>query len=146
MMERLTMQCPHVGVALSLMIVLYSGVAVGQEASRTPEITIETDGKITNIAVGGIGWQGVIANVLKLRQIPRDKDPLVISALRDNIDALPPAYIYELVRRTCVTNPDQASDLLSLAFMRTRYDAYRCVDETAKAGVHATPMSLAIPE
>jgi hypothetical protein len=133
-------------VLVCVFLISYFDLTIAQDAQRRPEITIEIDGNLTNISIGGDGWGGVIANIQRLRQIPRDKDLSVVSALRSNMDALPPAYIYELVRRTCLTNPNEAAYLFNLAGARMRYDAYRCVDETAKAGVQATLVSLQMPE
>jgi hypothetical protein len=62
------------------------------------------------------------------------------------MDWLPPAYIYELARRTCATDPDRAIYIFNLAGSRMRYDAFRCVDETALEGIAATIASLPMPE
>jgi hypothetical protein len=120
--------------------------ASSEEAPKTPEIVIEKQGNVTNITTGASGWAGVIKAVQKLRTLPADKDPQVIDVLEKNMDALPPAYIYKLARRTCASDPDRAIYLLHLAGSRARYDAYRCVDTSAEAGVTATLMSLPMPE
>jgi len=123
-----------------------SGVA-GQEPPRKPQVTIEKEGNIINIiGVGAGSWRAVITSVQKLREVPRESDSSVVATLAANVDALPPPYLYELVRRICISDPERASYLFGLAGLRARYDAYKCVDETAKAGVHATVFSLQIPE
>jgi hypothetical protein len=46
----------------------------------------------------------------------------------------------------CVSDPEKASYFFTLAGGRVRYDAMRCVDETARAGIQATAFSLQMPE
>jgi len=125
---------------------VYPAQGIPQEVPRQPQIEIHTDGAITNIQTGGDGWNGVIRKVQELRKIPRDRDSEVISALSSNLDNLPPPYAYEIVRRTCLTDPEKAANLFSLTGLRIRYDALKCVDETAKPGVQATLYSLQMPE
>lgn len=128
-------------------VFLPNGGTRGEEGARRPEISAETRSKSTDLSVGGPdSWKGVIASVLALRQIPRAKDTEVIADLRKRMDELPPAYMYELARRVCATDPKEASDLFNLAGMRLRYDAARCVDETAMAGVQATVYALQSPD
>jgi hypothetical protein len=141
------MMALRVRSALCLGVFLCAGGAAGQESPRKPEVTIERDGNITNFTSAGAGsWRPVITGVLKLREIPRESDAYVISTLTAEMDDLPPLYLYELVRRTCISDPERASYLFGLAGMRLRYDAYRCVDASAKAGVHATVFALQMPE
>ena len=120
--------------------------AASEQAPETPQIVIEQEGKVTKVSVGGGGWEGVIEAVQKLRELPADKSAQVVDVLQKNMDALPPAYIYELARRTCTSDPDRAVYLFNLAGSRARYDAFRCVDETAQEGIAATLMSLPMPE
>jgi hypothetical protein len=120
--------------------------ATGEETPKTPQIVVEKQGNVTMVTTGGSGWAGVIEAIQKLRALPADKNAQVIEALQKNMDALPPAYIYELARRTCTTDPERAIYLFHLAGSRARYDAFRCVDETALEGIEATLMSLPMPE
>jgi hypothetical protein len=140
------MKCIRVCAAFCLTFTLCIGAAAAQETQSPPEIAINVDGKITNIYVVGDAWAGVIAKVQELRQIPSAQDAEVVGTLRKNMDALPPVYIYELVRRTCVSNPKEAGRLFHLAGVRMRYDAYRCTDQTAAGGIQATLMSLPLPD
>ena len=140
------MRALRVFSAFGLGVLLCVGAA-GQDFPRKPEVTIEKEGSVTNIiGVGAGSWSAVVTSVQKLREIPRESDASVISALSAKMDALPPPYLYELVRRTCISGPERSSYLFSLASLRMRYDAYRCIDGTAKAGVHATLFSLQMPE
>jgi hypothetical protein len=131
-----------------LCLVLVSSVdrAAAQEAPRTPQLQIESHGAITNITIAGDSWSGVIKKVQALRQVPRDQDASVVATLTKDLDSLPPPYIYELVRRTCHASPEKAAYLFALAGSRMRYDALRCVDQSAKPGVQATLYSLQMPE
>jgi hypothetical protein len=119
--------------------------ALAEETPKTPQIVIEKQGNVTSITSGGSGWSGVIKDVQNLRTLPPAKDAQVIAFLTKNMDALPPAYMYELARRTCASDPDRALEVFGVAGMRIRYDIYRCVDKTAQAGLAATLMSLPLP-
>jgi hypothetical protein len=133
--------------AVCLAFYLANGEIYGEEGTRRPEISAETHGNSKNIRVGGSdSWHAVIASVRALREMPDSRDAEVIADLRKKMDDLPPAYIYEMARRTCATNQQEAMDLFNLAGMRLRYDAARCVDQTALAGVQATVFSLQSPE
>lgn len=140
------MKAARISAALSLMAALSLDRAFAQELPRTPQIEIQTNEPITNIQTAGDGWGGVIRKVQELRKIPRDRDSEIISALSGNLDNLPPPFAYEVVRRTCSTDPQRASHLFALASGRIRYDAYRCKDATASAGVQATMFALQMPE
>jgi hypothetical protein len=120
--------------------------AASEGTPETPQVVVENQGNVTLIKTGGTGWAGVIEAIQKLRALPADKDAQLIDVLQKNMDTLPPAYIYELARRTCASDPDRAIYLFDLAGARARYDAFRCVDETAQEGIAATIMSLPMPE
>jgi hypothetical protein len=131
-------------VALCLATALCAVEASAQE--RTPQIEVQTSGRVTNFQTGGDGWGGVIKEIQALRQIPREQDASVIAKLTAKLDDLPAPYAYEVVRRTCNTDPKKASYLFALTGGRVRYDAFRCADSTAKAGIQATMFSLQMPE
>lgn len=135
------------GLAIVLPLFVVNGGASDEDTARQPEIAVEVDGSTRRISVGGDdSWQGTIEKIQALREVPRENDEQVIDTLRQNLDTLPPAYMYELARRTCASDPDGAAYLFGLAGLRMRYDAFRCVDETARAGIEATLYSLQSPD
>jgi hypothetical protein len=132
---------------LSLIVtVLLVGPAGAQQAGQNPQLDVEQRGNVTNVTIGGPGWGGVIKDIQAVRALPADKDAAVIDKLQKDIDVNPPAYIYELVRRLCPSDPHRAMYLFAVAGSRMRYDAYRCVDESALEGITTTLMSLPMPD
>jgi hypothetical protein len=141
------MNVAWIGVVLGLVATLWAQWAGAQEPPRAPEVEIETHGVFTNITIGGSeSWSGIIKKVQALRQVPRERDAGVVAMLTRDLDGLPPPFAYELIRRTCVSNPEKAAYLFALTGGRLRYDAMRCVDQTARAGVQATLFALRMPE
>lgn len=145
-MPRPTSRSPAAAIYMALAAAALMPRVASAEEAKTPEVSIEQRGNITSIKTAGAGWGGVIKAVQALRAAPATQDAELIQSLTKDMDSLPPAYIYELARRTCASDPDRAIYLLYLAGMRVRYDALRCVDPTAQAGVTATLMSLPMPE
>ena len=126
--------------------VLLVGPAGAQQAGQNPQLDVEQRGNVTDVTIGGPGWGGVIKDIQAVRALPADKDAEVIDKLQKDIDVNPPAYIYELVRRLCPSDPQRAMYLFAVAGSRMRYDAFRCVDESALEGISTTLMSLPMPD
>jgi hypothetical protein len=133
-------------IVAAAIVVLQMIPGRAEDAPKQPELVVEQQGRVTNIRVGGASWSGIIKEVEALRALPADKDGEVIDKLQKELDTNPPAYIYELTRRVCRTDPQRAVDLFALAWHRIRYDAVRCVDKSARAGVYATFLSLPLQE
>lgn len=133
-------------VAVLVVSILQPATARAQEGPQRPQVEVEQRGTTTNLTIGGSGWGGVIKDIQALRALPADDDAEVVDKLQRDIDTNPPAYIYELSRRVCAKDPQRAAYLFAVAGLRMRYDAYRCVDETALGGVTMTLMSLPMRE
>jgi hypothetical protein len=127
-------------VAVALILALSgAAAAMAQEGPRTPSVSTETKGNVTATNVAGAwSWRAVMDGARGIRNLPPERDGEIVARLTSQRDGLPPAYIYEVVRRICAKSPDEAAYLFMLAGMRMRYDAYRCMDETALAGIQAT--------
>lgn len=127
-------------LAAALILTLSTAsVVFGQDGARKPEVSSQTKGNVTSTNVSGPwGWKAMVDAARGIRNLPADRDAEIISTLTAKKDELPAPYLYEVVRRVCATSPDEAAFLFMLAGMRMRYDAFRCLDETAQAGIQAT--------
>ena len=102
---------------------------------KTPKIEVRQDGSGTAITIiDADGWQATIDAVLKLRK----DSTLSIDDLSALADTKPAAYRYELARRLCITDPQRGLRESMRANVESRYDAKRCVDSTAAAGITLT--------
>ena len=120
--------------------------AVPAATERTPTLSVEQQGKTTNIFVAGDdAYVGVIRKVQALRQDGRT-DSEMLSYIEQHRNDLPPPYYLEAVRRSCKADPKAALGWLALYALRSRYDAFRCTDETASSNVQATLVWLQVPE
>lgn len=119
------------------------------EYTRTPQIKSATQGQVTNTYVVGQGsWAEAIGAAQKLRQAPYNDDPAITENLRrtKNDASSPPVFLLELARRNCADDPEQAAYDFALANIRMRYDAFRCVDKTARGGVTMSMIALPLKE
>lgn len=62
-------------------------------------------------------------------------DPAILERLEREYVGLPTPYIYELARRTALSNPERALGYYFLAEMRMAYDAGRCANAEAREAV-----------
>lgn len=62
-------------------------------------------------------------------------DGAVIGWERTHQAALSSGYLFDLARRLLPTDPDQAMEWYAVAMVRGRYDAGRCIDDTAGRAV-----------
>jgi hypothetical protein len=70
-----------------------------------------------------------------LHERPASEDDAIIPMLVRNANDLSPAFLYELARRLWERDRDQAFEWFAVAFIRSHYDGYRCVDRSAHQGV-----------
>ena len=81
------------------------------------------------------GW----GDFLKFQERPMDDNSEIIPWLKRNIYNLDPPYIYELSRRTLIYDQREAFTWFWVAGLRSRYDAFRCTDETARSALSTLP-------
>lgn len=107
-------------------------LAQDQLGPKTPKIEMRQDGSNTATTImDADGWQATIDAVLKLRE----DTTLSIDDLSALADTKPAAFRYELARRLCITDPQRGLRESMRANVESRYDAKRCVDPTASAGI-----------
>lgn len=69
------------------------------------------------------------------RVAPSSDDDAVIAWERTHQAALSSGYLFDLSRRLLARDPDQAMEWYVVAMVRGRYDAGRCIDDTAGRAV-----------
>ncbi len=110
-------------------------------------ITIEKTANSTNIGLTGEGtYQDIIRNVRTFRNLDSSFDKIFLEQVNKEQLSLAPPYFLEAARRSCKSNPKAAVDWLSLYTIRSRYDAFRCIDKSARGNVQLTLLALQMPE
>lgn len=74
-----------------------------------------------------------------LRERPLFESVILIPQLMAGANTLSPPYLYELARRLWPSDKSGAMEWFALAMVRARYDAFRCVDATARQGINYLP-------
>lgn len=121
-------------VTALVLVILWTSSALAQEASTSrPMIRWTHEGygsgrEIRALPVGGADFESVMSNIQEIRQSDA-ADTAVIDVLRANMDDLPAAYIMEIARRICASDPAEATYLFYLARYRANYDKERCVTD-----------------
>ena len=110
---------------------------------KYPKVAIERSGKVTTVYLSGEhDWHAVIEHMLGWRQFPEQKLSRKQSIARRSISP----YRIELVRHFCANNPERAMREYLIMVAMILYDAKRCVDKTAMAGIKPSLVALAAPE
>jgi len=78
---------------------------------------------------------GFSKEVARLYQRPMSENARIVPALKAKLTELSPPYLFELSRRTFVTDKDEAVAIFWLAKLRAGYDTSRCTDTTVGGGV-----------
>lgn len=111
--------------------------------TQKPSVNCSGNDSFTNCSTSGEGtFEVVMAAVHVLGQRPASEDRAIIEKLTRDKDTLPPPFLYELAARSFATNKLEAGYYFGLAGTRGRYDAFRCRDKTASAGIGMSLMVL----
>ena len=108
--------------------------------TKQPGISVETNRGITNIQVVDLDLSKQAQVFAAILKVPSDQNPTIIPWLTANAVNLQPAFQYELARRLWdAGRQDDALEWFAVAWIRSKYDAMRCVDTSAGQGILMLP-------
>lgn len=122
--------------ALAGVVGLSSVSAQEDPNARTPQFA--QIGENSLVIVGDDAWGNMLATVDLYQRASVEQNQVVIDQIWERRDEVPPVLLFEVTRRSVVSNPDLALEAYLLGRARVIYDARRCLDSSA---INAVPIA-----
>jgi hypothetical protein len=123
---------------VSSLLIAAPAVAQDDPHAHSPGLYSVEQGEATaQFVVGDGAWGDIIATIGAVRAADETQNQAIIDQLWERRDINPPIFLFEVARRTAVSNPHRSLEAYFLGRARVLYDAARCVDSTAMGIVDA---------
>ncbi|WOF75409.1 hypothetical protein QMT40_003081 [Parvibaculaceae bacterium PLY_AMNH_Bact1] len=109
---------------------------------RQSTMIADKRGQITNYSTSDEGVSLILADLRRIRSAETNDQKEAAQWIVEHQLDLPPPYLYEAARQLLGSDKNQAAETYLLAFVRTRYDASKCLDRSAPQGIAFFSMEM----